>query len=250
MVIMRQTLIELAAALVLCWPITAAEIVVVQPVSASCASSDTSQNWDEFLEGWTGAGEEEATWTGTISGHGATMNNDYDTTALSSGKPAGACNEAQQWVVSNSDGTEEGQYIDVNGGTINYSTTATEINFYIYVDTMPALNTGFRIFGFGASTTIGTVSQSVLLQNDGGTCKLRLLAGGNTTYIACSEDTWHLVRILSDGAGNWTFYVDASSASTTISGTGFRYLQVGPILNLDATEGATYYIDLIGVYTP
>lgn len=258
---MNRILILAALLVVVCFTATAdrrrASLLVNPPASAAaCATADTTLPHDELLEGWTGASQEN-TWTSAGGEAGVTIDLNADSSALTAGKPTGACNEAAQFTIVSATGTETYYRWD-RGSTI---ATNVDLNtrLYLYVTTAPLTGQSMQIVYFGAFTAPTSGGGRVRLNLSDVSGQMKLSASGTTVTSTTgangniSMDTWIKVEILCAGT-------DPTTSSLVIDGgtpLGFtsalnlsRYFCVGPGANLETADVATFYLDVIAVDTP
>lgn len=218
-------------------------------VSASCATTDTTVPHDVLLEGWqTGAGEN--TWTNI--GDSAKMNI-IDTTAYTSGKPAGACDKA--FVLTNgTDGVEAFKLWD-NGSAIVTSSTALDVVFSLYVETSPGNNDAFIFLtaNNNVSTTTASPVFDAALYNNAGTLQIGIGGTAATAlYTNVTAGTWNTIKIHIDttAANSYWQLNGGSTIGFTNANTSARYFRQGAVSALDANDTGTVIHDLLHIDTP
>ncbi len=222
---------------------------MAQNETAPCATANTTVPHDVLLEGWqTGAGEN--TWT-NIGGTSKTAI--IDTTAFTSGKPAGACDKA--YAVTNlTDGVEQFNLWD-NGSAIVTSSTALDVVTYFYVETAPGSGDAFVFLT--ANNNVSTVTASpvfdAVIWNNGGTLSLGVGASiATASYTNISSGTWNKLKVHVDttAASSYWNLNDGSNIGFTNANTSARYFRVGAVSSLDANDTGTVFHDLIHIDTP
>jgi len=214
----------------------------------SCATTDTSLAYGHFLEGFQAATvgyNDGNAWTvDSVVGTG-TVSAYYDTSALTTNKPAGACDRAWR-VVLPTDGTETYQVWD-RGSSYTMGAAVLRIIFHLYIEVAPDSGENYPVFRYG-STATGT-GYFVSLDNVSGT--LQLTAGGQTTSSAITVSSGEWIKVM--------LYLDTSSAGDTSylqvnDGTPAyyrrntqnpRYVSLGASAGLVNNESGTFLIDLI-----
>lgn len=225
---------------------------------SGCATTDTALPHDEFLEGWQ-VTDGENTWNFTDGGSDIVLDRNSDTTALTTGKPTGACDRAIKIVADLADVTA-GYYRWNRGSAI---TAGTDIDFYfsIYIPTGGGMQTAenLGIISFGAGTTPAT-SKRVY-------CNLILAAGATKIYANgatsssyvdsasnLSLDAWHNIKIhtdvAADAAGSY-IQIDGGTAKTFQRGpNNFQYTFIGAVDSLTIGDSTTNWVDVIAINTP
>lgn len=217
----------------------------------ACATSDTSLPHDELLEGFqTATTGYENTWAET--GTTANITAAADSTALTSGKPAGACNQAWKLVVP-TDGTET--YTQWNrGSSINPTTQAATFTFYVYIETPPDNGEVFYIFSLGSVTSPATAVARISLRNTTGTITLTAVGSSSSADVTVTTGAWHKVATYIDTSttGNLsTLTIDGGAANGfNRNTTAMQYLSLGATSSLEANDSGTLWFDLVCLNTP
>ncbi len=215
--------------------------------SASCATADTTLDHDQLLEGY-GAGGAENTWLSWVNVDVATYDQNFDTSALTTGKPTGACNTGVQVTINNTSGNES-LYWD-RGSAVTLASQAVDFYAYLYVTTEMDASENFTIISLNATATgSGSVTVWVNLRSNAGAMEVSAEGGNSSTWGALVENSWNLIKVHMDTAttGN-TSYIQVNGGSTlgfNRSGTEFRYVHIGAVQNHAVNEAATYVLDLI-----
>lgn len=221
-------------------------------VGSSCATTDTSIAHDELLEGFqTASTGYENTWV--EYGTTANITAYADTSALTSGKPTGACDRAWKLVVP-SDGTET--YAKWTRGSAISNSVTVDVVFYMYISALPAAGHPFMPFVIAGEYLDPIVR--VHIYNNYGDCLIRAQTSTSSDYISgFTAGAWHKIAIHLDATpANSTFTVDSGTAMpfTRITGpyTDISVICIGPQESLNAgdADGISLYIDLICVNTP
>ena len=220
------------------------------PAGSACASTDTALPYDHFLEGFqtttTGINDGNAWTVAAVVGTG-TVDPYYDTTALTTNKPAGACDRAWRLVLP-TDGVETYQAWD-RGSAFDITTTALTVVFYLYIETAPDSGEGYPIFRYGSSST--SVGSRVDLTNSSGTLQLTAVGQTTSAAITVTAGQWEKVTmfISTDGAtAASTLAVNDGTPQTFQRGAADpRYLTLGAGSGLVSNESGTFLIDLIAI---
>jgi hypothetical protein len=216
----------------------------------ACVTTNTALVYDHFLEGFqtttTGINDGNVWTVGAAIGDG-TVDPYYDTSALTTNKPAGACDRAWR-VVLPTNGTETYQVWD-RGSSYTMGSAVMKIHFHLYVETAPDAGEDYVVFRYGSSTS--STGYGFSMSNVAGT--LQVLAFGQTNTAAIPINTGEWIKVL--------MYLDTSSAGATSylqinDGTpeyyqrntqSPRYLTLGPAAGLVSGESGTFLIDLIAI---
>lgn len=216
---------------------------------AACATTDTTLPHDVFLFGWESG--DSGTWTSWVGTDTVTYDTAFDTSALTTGKPTGACDVGAQVAVSNTAG-DESLYWD-NGSAVTIATTPTDFDFYIYVTTAMDSGENFTIVSINTTATgSGSVTTWVNLRNNGGTLEVQAEGGSSSAWIALTANSWNRITVsLKAVAASSTIAVNGGTPQTfTYLGTQWRYFHYGAVQNHAANEAATYVMDLVAINTP
>lgn len=219
--------------------------------TAACATSDTSLPHDTLLEGFqTATTGYENTWTET--GTTANITEAADSTALTTGKPTGACNQAWK-VVFPADGTETYAQWD-RGSVIDVAVTAINVVFYLLVESpMDAGETSLILSG--SETTNPSASQcfEVALGRTGSNTEVWAIGATAASKTVITTGAWHKIDVHIDTtAANSTISVDeaAPNSFTRSSTWDVRYMNIGGVRGIDVNDNATIWFDVICVNTP
>jgi len=219
---------------------------------AECATTDTALAHDVLLEGWQGDGTENA-WTEAGTPGMITMG--ADSSALTSGKPDGACDLAMSFD-NVGFGTENWVRWD-NGSAIDVDTIAIDVVFYIYVETRLDSGESFNIVSANPTTTFSSTLGASIALGDNGTAAT-LTARGNTVATAgtLTSGQWNLVKLHIDTAttGNAS-YLQINGGSTlgfnrSTGGEDVQYFNFGAGSSLDAGDVCKFWIDVVAINTP
>ena len=218
---------------------------------AECLTTDTALSHNELLEGWQGASDEN-TWTLVNGSSGVTINTNYDSTAFSSGKPAGACNEAMEVVVEASATTPH--YVRWNHGSlIDIDTTPTDLIFYLWVSVKPD-TTGetFYIAELRSTTTAG-LATAVSMRNSTGALQISALGASQTAWSVITMNTWHKIKVhAAGGTDGCSFTIDDGTPATFTRNSTYdvQYVVLGTTGALTIGDTGTFYVDLVCLDTP
>lgn len=218
---------------------------------SSCATTDTSIPHDELLEGFqTASTGYENTWV--QYGTTANITAYADTSALTTGKPTGACDRAWKLVIP-SDGTET--YAKWTRGSGISTGTTIDTVFYVYLSALPANGKSLYILSLSGNSydLIGRVH----IYNNVGAGLIHWQASVNSNYVSFTAGEWHKITIhLDSTAANSYMQVDAGTQEAftrnTAAGKDLRevYLMQPESLEPGDADGVSVYIDLICVNTP
>lgn len=215
-----------------------------------CATTDTVLAHDVFLFGWESG--DSGTWTSWVGTDTVTYNTSFDTSALTTGKPSGACDVGVEVAVSTTSG-DESLFWDL-GSTFDYTSNPLDTTFYIYVTTAMDSGENFTVVSLNTSTTgSGSISAWVNLRNNAGTLEMQCEASSSSAWVALTANSWNKVRVRLLGGASASFLDinDAASPATFTSvGNAFRYFHYGAVQNHAANEACTYIIDLVAINTP
>lgn len=230
---------------------SARRIATPTSVSIGCSSSDTTVPHDTFLEGFqTATTGYENTWS--EFGTTANITPAGDSSALTSGKPTGACNQAIKFVMP-SDGTET--YIRWNRGSLlDIDSVGLDLVFYIYVEDLIATDLQqYNMVVLSSGDTIGTYATYLALGRSGANTYLNANGADASANIIFTRNAWHQVNLhLHSIAGGSYINVDGGSNQpfTRVVGVDFQYLWFGSVSGLAASENNTIWFDLICLNTP
>lgn len=218
-----------------------------------CSTYNTTNAWDNFIEGFQAVtGYESNGWSHV--GTSANITSNYNSSALTTYKPEGACNQCLH-VVAPNDGTETFARMNL-GAAIDIDTIQTDIYFSFYIQTgLPSDAQYCWIAGFGSTTAASSVG--VAITNDLGVIKIRASAANNTTFRTISAGQWYVVKISLDTAkasfGSsytvWSNGLQILSDTFTRAAADIQYLGLGAVLALDAGETFTIDYDLLCIKT-
>lgn len=224
---------------------------------AGCSTYDTTNTWNRFIEGFgmvsTGY-ESNNLWSLTGTAENVTPNG--DSTALTTGKPAGACNQALKVVVP-TDGTET-YTATTNSLLIDLDTVQADLTLCLYVETGPDAGEGYSIVSYRGSATPSS-STGIRLQNTGGQIEIFARGAVNSSVINISAGQWYTVRLSFDtaqaaGGSSMTVWANGSAVGSVTfqrqAGTDLNFLFVGAPYDLTANESGTVWFDLIGIKIP
>lgn len=216
--------------------------------TVSCLSSDTTLPHDTLLEGFQTPGYENS-WTEV--GTTANINDQYDSSALSTGKPTGACDLALQ-LTAPTDGTET--YFKWNNGSeIDLDTQAVDVVFYLYLDTAP--DDGENFYLLLAQTAGSTTDVYITLRNNAGTIEIAGSGASTSAYQSISTGQWLKVKLHMDTTTSGSLsYIQVDDGTkrmfNRMSSRDFQYLSLGTVLGLDVNDSAVMIFDLIAINTP
>lgn len=222
------------------------------PSGGACATSQTTNSWDDLLEGFEDGDGYDVTWTEI--GTTANITEGADSASLTSGKAPGQCNKAWK-LAAPTDGTATYARWD-NGSTIDLDTVAVVISLQFYVEVEPDNNEGWSILSYRISTTPTSGAGAVLLKTAGG---VLTVAGTGTgaTGIAITGGQWYTLVFTLDTARA----VDGSSLKVFANGSlvgsdlyqrstdDLRYLYIGAPVGLAVNESGTIWFDLVSIKT-
>lgn len=227
-----------------------AAVNVAAAAGGSCATSDTVLAHDEMLFGW-GSGDDPTPWTGPVnitSADSVTFDTNYDTSALTTGKPAGACTTALRSTLSGVAGHDTYQF---DRGSIIGVGTAVRIQFYIYVQSnLSASRIAILTAGTNSDPT-GGISVSVEFQTDT-VPQVRADAATSSAWISFTANSWNLVDVnVAAVAASSTIAVNGGTAQgfTSSAVSGVRYVYVGGCA-VGAGLTGQWVTDLVAVNTP
>lgn len=223
--------------------------VATPAAGGACATSDTTLAHDTMLEGW-GSGAEN-TWTAWQNADSVAFNTSYNSSALTTGKPTGACDTAIEVAVSNTAG-EESLYWN-NGSAITLATTPTDFVFYIYITSGMDDGEVFTIVNINTGATgTGSVSAFINLRNSSGTFQVQGEGNSSSAWASLTASQWNKVTVHFDStAANCYINVnDGSNQTFTRLGTTWQYIHIGAPYGHAANEACTYILDLFAVNTP
>lgn len=219
-----------------------------------CATTDTVLAHDEMLYGWE-SGDDPAPWTGPVdiidtAVDSVTFDTAYDTSALSTGKPAGACNVGLRQTLTNTAGYDTKRF---DRGSIIAVGTAVDIRFYIYRQvTVSASRIAILAAGTNTDPTGGLAAVIEMRDDGGGTTEVRGDATTSSAWIALTANSWNLVHLHIDATNtSSSIAVNGGAAQTFTSSavSGVRYVYVGGCA-VGAGISAQWVTDLLAVNTP
>ena len=220
---------------------------------AACATANTTNAWDELLEGFNDVDGKENTWADV----GTTANITYgaDSSALTTYKPTGACDKAWKLVVP-TDGTETYSGWD-RGSAIDIDTLAADIYLSLYVEVKPDANEYFNLLDY--NVTSGVSEKGILLRSSAA-AQLNVISAGasGSDAINISTGQWYVLKLhLATTAAESTLTVWSNGALigsvdtfTRSAGIDLRYIKIGAPFQLDANDSGTIWVDLIAIHTP
>jgi len=225
----------------------------VETSSPACSTSSSTNSWNRVIEGWEAAGGENP-WTLYLSPAGRTdiaFDRNADTSALTSNKPPGACNQAFHLLWYGTNATANSYYWD-SGATI--TNTPINIECAIYCPTGCVGNLGFISVG---NSTYPETTRAAMIGMYGvasSTTSILFYAYGSSAAanITLSAGQWHWVKVHLDAAGAASasyIKAGASSNSFTRSSLSSRYVHVGAASYLSVGDIGDLYVDLIAVST-
>lgn len=225
---------------------------------AAAQSSDTTNAWDNFLEGFQTAttGYESNIWTGF--GTTANISPAYDTTSLTTYKPPGVCNQSLHIVVPD-EGTETYIRGDLGAGQIiDLDTIQTDVSLCFYLEANISGNlSSCPMFSFNADGGFG-VYNGLEIQSASSTPQIRAHGTANSNWISIATGQWYTIVISFDtaqaaGGSNIKIWSNGSQVGSTQtfqrSAVDLRYIFCGTHDGLDANEGFTADWDIIGIKT-
>lgn len=206
-----------------------------------------------LLEGWEGSGAEN-TWSTYNANAGVVFDQDADTSALTTGKPTSADNEALSVTIASADGAESSLYWD-NGTAIDIDTQPLNIEFYIYVTTKPDTTENIAIFTCGNSATPGTTPcATIRMLNNAGTVQVRGEEGSNSGYANLTDNSWNKIVLHIDTTTTGTastITVNGGTANTfNRAANDARYFHFGAPRVVDIGDSGVFYLDLIKISKP
>lgn len=229
-----------------------------QAQSSACATADTTLPHDTLLEGFQVSAPSyyETNWSIGGTGGGLTLNADADTTSLTTGKPAGACDQALQMTIAQTDTQESSIYWDY-GSAIDVDTVSVDLFCYIYVSVIPDGAEDVTFLSFKTSTSPDASSGSsarIIIKADGS--NFALLANGTTSssdVTGLAVNTWHKLQL----------HIDATAASSSLTvndgtpvtftrraTTDPRYLHFGSLDAAISGDSVTMFVDLVTLDFP
>lgn len=218
----------------------------------SCATSDTVLAHDEMLFGWE-TGDDPTTWTGPTNIFdidAMTFDAAYNTSALTTGKPAGACDTGLRMTYVSAAGYDTMRF---DRGSIIAAGTAVDVRFYVYVQTILSgvSRANMCIAGQNVDPT-GGISFTVEWRDDGGgTIEARGDGLTSSAWITVTPNSWNLFHVHVDATNtSSTFNVNAGTPQTfsTSATAGVRYLYFGA--SGGAGAAGQLVVDLVAVNTP
>ena len=220
----------------------------------SCLTTDTTNAHDLVLEGFqtptTGTNDGNSL---TVAVYAATATNitfSADTTSLTNGKPAGACDRAMR-VVVDTDGVLEWASWNY-GSAFDLDATPMSVIFYLYIATGPDTGESFAVFTCGGNAAPSSTRTAwVTLVNTGSALVLRGI--GTSTAADATVDTgqWYKVAVnlgvATTGSAS-SLQVDDGDAKTfdRVANDPQWFFFGSPYL-LSENENADLYFDLICV---
>jgi hypothetical protein len=217
-------------------------------VSAVCATSDTTLPHDQLLEGWQNSGPEN-TWTSWVGTDVASFDQNFDTSALTTGKPVGACDRGLQVTVTGTAG-EETIYWN-RGSAVTVSLQAVDVYFYINVTTSPDAGENISICNLNSTATgSGSVMAYINVRNNAGSIEIQAEASTSSAFTALSSG-WNKCKVHLDTTAASSYFQlnDGTQNTFTRLGTTFQYVHIGAEQHA-LNENITYVVDLITVDFP
>lgn len=219
--------------------------------AAACSTNDTTLPHDEMLYGW-GTGDSPTPWTGPtlISDVDAvTFDTAYDTSALTTGKPVGACNTGLRSTLTGTGGGHDSYRFDRS--SIIAVGTNVDIRCYFYIQTLLIGSRITILVGGNITNPDGGRSFAVELQTD----TVSQVRGDSTTssaWINLTSNSWNLVHVHIDATNTAsTIAVNGGSAQgfTSNATAGIQYMYVGSGFTA-AGKTCVWVTDLLAVNTP
>lgn len=228
-------------------------MLMAVPNSGPCSTYNTTNAWDNFIEGFqtTTTGYESNGWT--AFGTTANIYPATDTSSLGTYKPAGACSQALKIIAPNN-GAETYAFITNN---IDLDAQATDVTFSFYVAS-GTVSAGADYAIFRYYDYVAAAGTRVYLTETSG--NLGIYPYGTTIFATntISADTWYTCVLSLDaaqavGGSSLKLFSNGSQVGTT---TAFRrpaadigVTRVGFNFGLDAGETGTIYYDIIAIKT-
>lgn len=215
---------------------------------AACATTQTTNVWDDLLEGFQDVDGYDNTWTQV--GTTANITAGADSSALTTGKAPGQCAKAWKLIVP-TDGTETFAYWDY-GSSVNLDSQAMSVTCNLYIESAPLAADNYVIFSFRGTAIPGVIGNMVLLQNVAGVVSLNCWG----QLVTVSAGQWYTVKItLATTAASSTFEVWSQgsltgSATVTRDTATFRYLFMGATRLLETDDSGTLWFDTVAINTP
>lgn len=218
----------------------------------ACATANYG-TFDEMLYGWESGDAPGGTWTGPtdIIDTGVdsiTYDTTYDTSALTTGKPTGACNVGLRCTLTGTAGFDSKRF---DRGSTVAAGTAIDLEFHIYVQAnLSSSRIGIFTGGQNPDPTGGN-SFTVEFQTDS-VPQVRGSGDTDSEWQSLTANSWNRVRIHIDAtAANSTITVNSGSAAgfTSSSVSGVRYIYVGGNA-VGAGLTGQFVIDLTAAATP
>lgn len=216
--------------------------------AASCSKTDTTNAWNAFIEGFeTGS---YSNWN--LVGTTANITTNYDSSALTTGKPPGACNQCLKVIVP-TDGTETyiTNYLDAS---IVSSTWQTDVYFSFYVGAGPPDTKRYVLFHCGT----GNNAMSMMsITNNGGQLYVQASATDATTWRPIDATAWYTAKMKYDTAGAaggshfllWSCGTNVCDDAFDRPAFNLQTIRLGGVSGVDSGEGGTYYFDNVLVRT-
>lgn len=219
-----------------------------------CATADHG-TFDEMLYGWESSEVSLGTWTGPTNvndGDSATFTTNYDTSALSTGKPTGACNVGLRCVVTGANAFDA--YRFARGSAIAAGTANVDFRFYVYIQTILS-GTGripIMVAGQGVDPSGGLVFSVEWRDDGGGVNEVRASATTDSAWLALTANSWNKIHVHVDATNtNSTIAVNDGGAQTFSSSAtnALQYAYVGACF-AGAGAAGTLVFDLLAINTP
>lgn len=219
---------------------------------AGCNSGDTTIPHDEFLEGFETATyglNDGNNWTTNWAGTTANIDEYFDISSYTTGKPDYSCDHGLKVTVPNTTETyveyDRGSEFDVDG-------TNVLITAHVYIDDM-TLGSGenHAILQFDNAAAASTFY--LTLGNDGSNNYLKIDASSDSAQATVSLDTWNKIEIrLGTTTSQCWFDLNDTMGETNVftryGSRDLRYLRVGAPSGVDSSDGgAVLYFDLLCV---
>lgn len=217
---------------------------------AGCSTSQQTNAYDRLREGFE-AGGTSFEWVGwTNFGVGDYITTNADTTSLTQGKPAGACNTAIKFTIPNDTATETYTSWYTNG-IINVDVIQTDIYFsFLLVDGLDNLTEQVAVFG--TSETPTPLANLVRITNGGA---MKIVVKDSSAYNLHSN-CWYSCKMSLDlaaaaGGSSLQIWSNAVLVSTLNFqrnvGSDLRSVGVGIVNGLNVGMPITLYFDLVTI---
>lgn len=217
-----------------------------------CATANTVLLHDEMLYGWE-AIDNSTPWTGPLNitdVDAATFDTAFNTSALSTGKPVGACDTALRCTFTGVSGYDTYRF---DRGSIIAVGTNVDIKFYVYVQApiSGVSRSSILVAGTSAAPT-GGLAFAVELRDNGGVNEIRADNVTSSAWIALTANSWNLIHVHIDATNTLsTVAVNGGAAQgfTSSATQGIQYVYAGACF-AGATAAGQWVTDLVAVNTP